>query len=284
MKVINDIPAMQSLIKNLHKENKIIGLVPTMGYLHEGHLSLVRIAKKKSDIVVVSIFVNPTQFAPGEDYEKYPRDMQKDGNLCKKEEVDIIFYPDSNKMYLSDHKTFVFTDQLSGKLCGISRPIHFRGVTTIVAKLFNIVQPDIAVFGQKDAQQNLIIRKMVADLNYNIKILTGPVVREDDGLAMSSRNQYLSPSQRQDALVIYKSLQKAKQMIENGEINASVIKDNIYQEFNSVSAAKLDYVAIVDYGNLEELHKIQDNTLIAIAAYFGKTRLIDNIIIDAKNN
>ncbi|MFC2088625.1 pantoate--beta-alanine ligase [Calditrichota bacterium] len=284
MKVIDKISTMQDTAKSLHRRGKSIGLIPTMGYLHEGHLSLIRIAKKKADIAIVSIFVNPTQFAPNEDYEKYPRDLQKDERLCEQEGVDIIFYPHSGDMYPPDHKTFVLTEDLSNKLCGISRPIHFRGVTTVVAKLFNIVQPDIAVFGQKDAQQNLIIRKMVADLNFDIKIIKAPIIREFDGLAMSSRNRYLSPTQRQDALVIYNSLQKAKQLTDAGEINVSRIKEKIYTEFSSISSAKIDYVAVVDYQNLIDLDIIKDNTLIAIAAYFGKTRLIDNIIINISSN
>jgi len=279
MKVIRKIAEMQSMSKSLQKSGKTIGFVPTMGFLHEGHLSLIREARRKADTVVVSIFINPTQFAPGEDLDKYPRDFQRDENLCHDEGVDIIFYPDAREMYSSSFKTFVVTNELSTKLCGISRPTHFRGVATIVAKLFNIVKPDFAVFGQKDAQQSLIIRKMVADLNFETEIIVAPIIREKDGLAMSSRNKFLSPAQRKDALIIFNSLKMAEKMISGGEQVANIIKQAIHDNFHKVASAKIDYISIVDFEKLNAVETITGNTLIAIAAYFGETRLIDNIII-----
>lgn len=279
MRVIKSIDQMRSLSEHLKKENKRIGFVPTMGFLHEGHLSLIRLAKKQSDVIVVSIFINPTQFGPNEDYNRYPRDFASDEEKCREEAVDILFYPTAEDMYTPNFKTYVYTKDLAEKMCGATRPIHFKGVTTIVAKLFNVVQPNLAVFGQKDAQQNLIIRRMVNDLNFNVDIITGPIIRESDGLAMSSRNKYLSPAERKAALVLYKTLCLAKNLIDQGETLSATIREEMLQMINNEQMTKLDYIAIVDFDMLEPIDTVQKNTLIAIAANVGKTRLIDNILI-----
>ena len=282
MKTVRTIPQMQTLAENLRREGKRIGFVPTMGYLHEGHLSLMRLARPKCDILVVSIFVNPTQFGPNEDFEQYPRDMQRDERLCQQEQVDVIFYPDVNEMYHPDHLTFVTVEQLSQTMCGISRPSHFRGVATVVSKLFNIVKPHFAVFGQKDYQQALIIRRMVRDLNFDLEIITAPIVREADGLAMSSRNTYLSPEERKQAVVLYQSLRLAQQLAEQGERNANAIYRKIESLITSKPLAKIDYIAIVDGETLQPVRELTDNTLVALAVKFGNTRLIDNMVIRLK--
>jgi pantoate--beta-alanine ligase len=279
MKVINSILEMQQSVETLHLQGKTIGFVPTMGFLHEGHLSLLRICRQKADILVVSIFVNPTQFAPNEDFNRYPRDFKHDETLCSREGTDILFYPAVNEMYAPNHKTYVITDTLTQKLCGASRPNHFRGVTTIVTKLFNIVKPQVAVFGQKDAQQCLIIQRMVKDLNFNIDIIIGPVVREADGLAMSSRNNYLSPRERQEAPILFRALETAKSLIKYGNLNADEIRLKIRQIISSTPSAEIDYIGIVDSETLEPVDTISPDSLIALAVYIGKTRLIDNIII-----
>jgi pantoate--beta-alanine ligase len=279
MKVIDSISGMVEFSRQLHLQQQRIGLVPTMGYLHEGHLSLMRLPSKKRDRVVVSIFVNPSQFAPGEDFEKYPRDFKRDQSLCQQEGVDCIFHPAASELYSSAHRTYVITDQLSARLCGLSRPIHFQGVTTIVAKLFNIIQPDVAVFGQKDAQQSLIIRQMVSDLNIPVQILVAPVVRETDGLALSSRNKYLSPAQRAAAPVLYQALQEASRLIQAGETSSIKIRETMMAMIKAEPQVRLDYLAIVDFQHLEPVQKIAAGTLIAVAAFFGTTRLIDNIIV-----
>jgi len=279
MKVIESVTGMTVFSRQAHLQHQRIGLVPTMGYLHEGHLSLIRLARKESDRVVVSIFVNPSQFAPGEDFEKYPRDFERDQSLCRQEGVDCIFHPPAAEMYSSVHRTYVITDQLSAKLCGLSRPTHFQGVTTIVAKLFNIIQPDTAVFGQKDAQQSLIIRRMVSDLNFPVKIMVAPIVRDTDGLALSSRNKYLSPAQRAAAPVLYQALQEAEHLIGVGETSSAKIREAMMTMIKAVPEASLDYLAIVDFQHLEPVREIASGTLIAVAVYFGATRLIDNIII-----
>jgi pantoate--beta-alanine ligase len=280
MKVIKEIREMQRTSNSLRKDGQVIGFVPTMGFFHDGHLNLIHESKNKSDVNVVSIFVNPTQFSPNEDFEKYPRNFERDEKLCREAGVDIIFYPSKENMYSSEHYTFVINEQLSNKLCGISRPEHFRGVTTIVAKLINIVKPDIVVFGQKDAQQGIIINRMFQDLNFDVNIIMIPTIREIDGLAMSSRNKYLSPQHRQDATIIYKSLTKAIKLIENGEHQSKIIIESIKNALQSVADLKIDYVSIVDMQNLEPVKSISKNTLIAVAVYFDSTRLIDNIIIN----
>lgn len=280
MKVIKDIGEMQKFSDSLKKDGRKIGFVPTMGFLHDGHLSLINESKRNSDITIVSIYINPTQFSPNEDFDKYPRDFEHDEKMCKDSGVDVIFYPDEKRMYSNKHKTFVVTDELSNRLCGISRPEHFRGVTTIVAKLFNIVKPDVAIFGQKDAQQSIIIKRMVEDLNIDIDIIIAPIVREAEGLAMSSRNKYLSPKNRKDASIIHSSLLKANELVLNGEKQSKVILNLINNHLVNVSDLKVEYISIVDMNNLDPIENIGKNTLIAIAVYFGSTRLIDNIIIN----
>jgi len=250
-----------------------------MGFLHEGHLSLIRRAKKDTDRVVVSIFVNPMQFGPKEDLKKYPRDLNRDLRLCRKEGVDIVFIPNAKTIYANGFSTYVDVGNLTETLCGASRPGHFKGVATVVAKLFNIVQPDIAYFGQKDAQQAIVIKKMVEDLNMTIKIKVMPIIREKDGLAMSSRNLYLSPQERKQAPSLYRSLKLAKSLYRNGERNSKNIKKSMRNEILKHPHVKIDYVSIVDMKKLKPLNRISNKVLVAVAAKIGKTRLIDNTIL-----
>jgi len=279
MRLIRSIKKMYEFSKKAHLEGKTIGFVPTMGYLHQGHLSLIRKARKENDIVVVSIFVNPIQFGPKEDFKKYPRDLKRDMNLAKQVGTDVIFYPDAKDMYPEGFKTYVNVEQLSEKLCGKFRPGHFKGVATVVTKLFNIVCPDIAYFGQKDAQQAIIIKRIVADLNIPVKIKVLPIVREKDGLAMSSRNTYLNEKERKDALVLYQALNLAKELIKSGITDTKTIIRKMRQLIEKKKNAKIDYIEIVQMENLKSLKVISDNCLIALAVWIGKTRLIDNIII-----
>ncbi len=283
MQIISDINRMQKLANQWRRDGKTIGFVPTMGYLHEGHLSLFRIARPKCDILVISIFVNPTQFGENEDLDKYPRDFERDKKLCEKEEVDVIFYPVANEVYAEPYLTYVNVDKITKTMCGISRPTHFRGVSTIVCKLFNIVKPHFAVFGQKDYQQLLVIKQMVKDLNFDIEILEGPIVRENDGLAMSSRNRYLNPQERKDATILYKSLQLARELIESGIRNPAVVQMKMEQAIQKVPSASVDYIAIVDGKTLEPVNEIKDYTLIALAVFIGNARLIDNMLIRLPN-
>jgi len=277
MKVIKTVAEMREWTLSRKKAGRQVGLVPTMGFLHEGHLSLIRRAKQESDAVVVSIYVNPTQFAPGEDLDRYPRDFKRDQQLCLQEGVDAVFYPD--EMYAPDHKTYVVTEELSKILCGVSRPDHFRGVTTIVAKLFNSVQPDTAVFGQKDAQQALIIKRMAADLNFGINIIISPIIRENDGLAVSSRNKYLTPEQRQQAAVLYRSLRAAEQEYEQGNVDPVSIKNKMKEIISEQPLAKIDYIALVNADTLTRPKPGTNDVLAALAVFFDKTRLIDNTIL-----
>jgi len=270
---------MQKEADRLRQQRKKIGLVPTMGYLHQGHLSLVSEAKKHSDVVVMSIFVNPAQFGPNEDFEDYPRDFERDAELAKTAGCDIIFYPDVSEIYPGNYLTSVVVEKITKVLCGASRPTHFRGVTTIVAKLFNIIKPHLAVFGQKDAQQAIVIKKMVTDLNYDIQIIVAPIIREADGLAMSSRNTYLTPGQRKQAAVLYQSLLAAKRKIETGERDASTIKTSMREMIEQQPDAVIDYIEIVSTTDLEPLAELHDEVLIALAVKIGKPRLIDNMII-----
>lgn len=270
---------MSTLVKMLKKEGKSIGLVPTMGYLHEGHISLVKAAKKHTDIVIMSIFVNPLQFGAGEDLDRYPRDFKHDEELARSAGVDVIFYPSEKEMYPSGYSTYVNVENLTENLCGASRPGHFRGVTTIVMKLFEIIKPDIAYFGQKDAQQAIVIKKMVEDLNMGIEVRVMPIVREPDGLAMSSRNTNLSASERRDAAILHESLKRAESMVRGGERDCkkiiSVVKDTIKEKPD----IRIDYISIVDTKNLSPINTISKESLIALAAFAGKTRLIDNVIV-----
>lgn len=279
MKVIKSISEMKEWADAQRAGSSRIGFVPTMGFLHEGHLSLIRIAREKSDNVVVSIFVNPTQFAPGEDFERYPRDFERDSIICEEEGVSVIFFPSSTEMYPENHHTFIITEQLSQVLCGESRPAHFKGVTTIVCKLFNIVKPHIAVFGQKDAQQAIILQRMVEDLNMDVEILIAPIVREPDGLAMSSRNKYLNKRERQEATILYQILKMADEEFGQSK-NITMIKSKMKEMIEENSSGKIDYIEIVDGDTLAEPTDQSKKILIALAVYFGQTRLIDNVIIN----
>jgi pantoate--beta-alanine ligase len=279
MRIIRSIKEMFKVSKEKRVRGKTIGFVPTMGALHEGHLSLIRRARQQNDIVVVSIFINPNQFGPKEDFKKYPRNLKQDSLLCKREGVDIIFYPDASLMYPVNYRTYVFVEKLSDCLCGKVRPGHFKGVATVVTKLFNIVSPDIAYFGQKDAQQAIIIKRMTRDLNIPVKIKVMPCLREKDGLALSSRNVYLNQKERKDATVLYEALKKAKELIRNGNSDAKKIISQIKRLINSEGITKIDYISIVDLDSLEPIQKINNNCLIALAVWIGSTRLIDNITI-----
>ena len=279
MQILTKIEDIRQELLVIRTSAKKIALVPTMGYLHEGHLSLVDVAKVNADVVVMSIFVNPTQFAPNEDLMRYPRDIERDERLARERGVDYIFHPEVAEMYPDPYLTYVVTEQLAKVLCGISRPTHFRGVTTVVAKLFNIIQPDVAVFGQKDAQQAVIIRQMVRDLNFTIKIIVAPIVREPDGLAMSSRNFYLTPEERQQAPIIFNALQAARENVKNGLTDANQLRDQICKIIQTSPLARIDYVEIIDDQTLTPVETIKPGTFAAVAVYYGKTRLIDNIYL-----
>jgi pantoate--beta-alanine ligase len=278
MQVIATIPGLRAAIKQSQTAHKTIGFVPTMGYLHEGHLSLIRRARQENDVVVVSIFVNPTQFAPHEDLATYPRDHERDLALLHTASADIVFLPAVEELYPSGYTTYVQVEgSISTTLCGVSRPTFFRGVATIVTKLFHIVTPQRAYFGQKDAQQAGVIKKMVKDLNFDIDIVVCPTVREKDGLAMSSRNTYLTPTQRTQAVGISQALFEARALIENGEHRASHIRQSIETRIAAIDDAVIDYVSIVDATTLADVETLSGETLIAAAVKVGKTRLIDNI-------
>jgi len=276
--VISKISRMRQFIRGIRKQDKTIGFVPTMGYLHQGHLSLIKQAKKDCDICVVSIFVNPIQFGPKEDYRGYPRDMEMDRILSRSAGADCVFSPSAGQMYPPDYQTYVNVEKISSGLCGSSRPGHFQGVATVVNKLFNIVQPDIAYFGEKDYQQALVIKRMVVDLNMPLKIKVMPIIREADGLAMSSRNRYLSPLERQESAVLRQALLDAKKKIASGESNPRKISSRIKDKILKDTTAKIDYVQVVDPKTLESVNTVNGRSLIALAAWFGRTRLIDNII------
>lgn len=279
MKIIRSVPEAVSYSNNLKRLGKSIGLVPTMGYLHEGHLSLARRAAKENDAAIMSIFVNPTQFGPKEDLKKYPRDFKNDERLARSARVSAIFYPSSRSMYPDGYKTYVEVEDITRMLCGLSRPAHFRGVTTVVSKLFNIIRPDIAYFGRKDAQQAIVIKRMALDLNMGLKIKVLPIVRERDGLAMSSRNVYLSKKERSDARVLYEALDLARQLIKKGLRGSGKIKKRMTGLIKTKKSAEIDYISISSIDDLEELKVVKERALIALAVRIGKTRLIDNIII-----
>ena len=279
MEIINNIPEIRGVLKKHRRNDQVIGLVPTMGYFHEGHLSLMDIARQKSDIVVVSLFVNPTQFGPDEDLDRYPRDIDRDESLAEERGVDYIFYPDADEMYPPNFCTYVKNTELSNLLCGATRENHFRGVTTIVTKLFNIINPDLAVFGQKDHQQAIIIKRMVADLNFPVEIVLGDIIREEDGLAKSSRNVYLNKEEREQAPIIYQALTEAKKLVEKGERSAGEIKKFIYDKIDSVEHSEIEYVEIVEDTMLKSVRKIKTGCFAAVAVWFGETRLIDNVIL-----
>ena len=280
MKIVETIQEVREQVKAWRKEGLTVGLVPTMGYLHEGHKSLIDRAVAENDRVVVSDFVNPTQFGPKEDLASYPRDIERDAKLCEEAGADLIFHPEPEEMYAPDYCTFVDMDGLTKGLCGKTRPTHFRGVCSVVAKLFNIVAPDNAYFGQKDAQQLAVIRRMVRDLNFDIRIVACPIIREEDGLAKSSRNTYLNAEERVAALVLSRALNKGKALVESGELSAAKVKDVIMEELCKEPLARVDYVEVVDADSIEPVKELKGNILVAIAVYIGKTRLIDNFIME----
>jgi pantoate--beta-alanine ligase len=283
MKVAKTIKSVRVLVKAARKAGRTIGLVPTMGALHQGHISLIKRSVKNGDFVVVSIFVNPTQFGPREDFKKYPRPIAADLKICKDNGVDVVFIPAPKQMYGAGTLTWVSVEKLDEPMCGRFRHGHFRGVATVCAKLFNIVCPDFAHFGQKDAQQAAIIKRMVADLNFPLKIIVCPTIREPGGLALSSRNQYLSAEQRKDATSIYQALKTARQMIKSGVANPKTIADRMRKIISaSNSLTGVDYISIVDAGTLQNLNRVAGRVLVAVAARFGSTRLIDNILVEAR--
>lgn len=279
MNVFTKIDEMRAATRSARLSGRRLGLVPTMGALHEGHLSLVRAAQAACDLVSASIFVNPTQFGPTEDLAKYPRSFDRDRELLEREAVDFLFAPSVDEMYPAQEIAWVTVEDLSSKLDGRSRPGHFRGVTTVVSKLFHIVEPDLAFFGQKDAAQLAIIRRMVRDLNFPVEIVACPIVREPDGLAMSSRNAYLSPAERKQALVLHRSLLRVKQLMDRGERQAGKLRNAGRDELSSEPGARLDYFEIVNPDTLDPVEEISQATLVAVAAYVGPTRLIDNLLL-----
>lgn len=279
IEIINTVKSTAATVSAWKKQGLSVGLVPTMGYLHEGHLSLIKKAVEENDRVVVSIFVNPIQFAPNEDLETYPRDLQKDTQLCENAGANVIFHPEPQEMYPNGFSTHIIMDGLTKELCGKTRPTHFGGVCTVVSKLFNIVKPDKAYFGQKDAQQLAIIKRMVQDLNYDIEIVGCPIVREADGLAKSSRNTYLNADERKAALILSQAINLGKQMVADGERSSAAVIKAMTDKINSEPLAKIDYVNIVNALTIEPIDIISGEVLTAIAVYIGKTRLIDNFMI-----
>lgn len=282
MKIVEKKEEVREQVKAWRKEGLTVGFVPTMGYLHEGHKSLIDAAVAQNDKVVVSIFVNPMQFGPKEDLASYPRDLERDAALCEAAGADLIFHPEPKEMYAEDFSSYVDMNTLTGGLCGKSRPIHFRGVCTVVAKLFHIVLPDKAYFGQKDAQQLAVIRHMVRDLDFGIEIVGCPIIRESDGLAKSSRNTYLSAKERKAALILSKSLAEGKKALDAKETDAGKVKQIITDIINTEPLAKIDYVEMVDWDTLEPVKQVHGSVLTAIAVYIGTTRLIDNFIFEQK--
>ncbi|WP_407305864.1 pantoate--beta-alanine ligase [Desulfosporosinus sp. SB140] len=277
-----NISELRKIIEEEKKLGRAVALVPTMGYLHRGHLTLIENAKKTGAFVVVSIFVNPLQFGPNEDYARYPRDLERDARLIEEVGVDLLFQPTVEEMYPHPMVTFVEVSQLDKVLCGANRPGHFRGVTTVVSKLFHIVQPDLAFFGQKDYQQYLIIRRMVSDLNLPIEVRGVPIVREEDGLALSSRNVFLSPDQRQEALILSQSLREAETLIQKGERSARGIEDFVRNKITQESQGVIDYIEVRNADDLSDVVEIKGPVLIALAVKFGPTRLIDNKVVEVE--
>jgi pantoate--beta-alanine ligase len=278
MQIIHSIDEMQTLSENLRKQGKSIGFVPTMGFLHEGHLSLVDLLIGRTDKIILSIFVNPTQFSEGEDLENYPHDLERDLKLCQERKVDIVFIPELKEMYSVHHSTLIEEENLSTGLCGSSRPTHFQGVTTVCAKLFNICKPNIVVLGQKDAQQVVVLKRMIKDLNFPIEVIVGDIFRENDGLAMSSRNSYLSSEQREDALLLNRSLLAGRDLKSRGICNIDQIKEEVIATLRQGKSIMLDYVEVVDRETMEPMKEIKPNqTMIVLAAWIDKIRLIDNL-------
>lgn len=282
MKIIKSVKQMQSFSSNLRAEEKRIAFVPTMGYFHEGHLSLMREAKKMADCVVVSIYVNPTQFGPKEDFSKYPRDLDRDLKMAEKVKADVVFYPSDKEMYPANYQTYVDVERVTLNLCGMSRPGHFRGVTTVCNKLFNIVKPHVAIFGKKDFQQFVTIKRMVDDLDMDLQIIGFPTVREADGLAMSSRNKYLDRSERKSALSLIAGLKLAQKLYSGGERKSSVIKNEVEKLIAKAPHTAIDYIKICDTKTLKDIDRIKNQSVIALAVKVGKTRLIDNHVFGEK--
>jgi len=281
VEVIPTVEQMQELAENLRRDGRRIACVPTMGFLHDGHLSLMRLAKRRADVLVVSVFVNPAQFGPEEDFETYPRNLDRDLELCATEDVDIVFTPKTGALYPDGYQSYVNLQHLPHHLCGLSRPVFFTGVATVVTKLLNIVRPHIAVFGEKDYQQLLVIRRMVQDLNFNTEIIGAPIVREKDGLAMSSRNAYLTPDQRPAALTLYRSLVQARKRVQTGERDAARILKEVRDLITAQPETDIDYLSICDPETLIDVERIDRPALMALAVKVGKTRLIDNTILAA---
>ena len=281
MKVVKTSSEVRAQVKDWKKAGLSVGLVPTMGYLHEGHKSLIERACQENDKVVVSIFVNPTQFGPNEDFAAYPRDLERDVALCESVGATLVFHPEPEEMYGEDFHTYVNMEVLSETLCGKTRPIHFRGVCTVVSKLFHIVTPDRAYFGQKDVQQLAIIKRMVRDLNFDIEIVGCPIVREPDGLAKSSRNTYLSPEERKAALILSQAIHLGQELTQNGETDAEKIVQEMKNLIETEPLAKIDYVQAVDAVSMQPVSKMKGAVLVAMAVYIGKTRLIDNFIYES---
>ena len=281
MKVVKTIKEVREIVSSWRRDGLTVGLVPTMGYLHEGHQSLISKSVSENDRTVVSVFVNPIQFGPNEDLEAYPRDLKRDMEAVEAVGGDLIFNPEPAEMYPSHFTSFIDTTETTELLCGAVRPVHFRGVCTVVGKLFNIVTPDRAYFGQKDAQQLATIRRFVRDLNFGLEIVPCPIVREADGLAKSSRNTYLSPAERKAALILSKSLALVKKAVDEGERDASKVVSIITESLQTEPLARIDYVEVVDFENIQRVETISGETLVAIAVYIGKTRLIDNFIVNA---
>ncbi len=279
MKIVSTVEQVREEVKKWRQQGLTVGLVPTMGYLHEGHKSLIDKAVAQNDKVVVSVFVNPIQFGPTEDLATYPRDLERDAALCEDAGAALIFHPEKEDMYFDDFCTYIDMDGLTKGLCGKTRPIHFRGVCTVVGKLFNIVHPDRAYFGQKDAQQLAVVRRMVRDLNFDLEIVGCPIIREEDGLAKSSRNTYLSEEERKAAVILHKGLVKGEEMVSAGEKDVKKVLNTITEIIESEPLAKIDYVEAVDFDNIETIDTIEGSVLVAVAVYIGKTRLIDNFIV-----
>ncbi|MGF1580618.1 MAG: pantoate--beta-alanine ligase [Gemmataceae bacterium] len=279
MNVTQTIEQTRQAVGSVRTQGRSVGFVPTMGALHQGHLSLFAAARAEADYVVASIFVNPTQFGPAEDLDKYPRTLEQDLEGCEKQGVDLVFTPTPELMYPRGFRTYVEVHDMQNALCGKSRPTHFRGVTTVVLKLFQIVQPDFAYFGQKDAQQARILEQMTQDLNVPVTLRVCPIVREPDGLAMSSRNRYLTPDQRQRATILHKSLQQVLEKVASGERDARNLEAFLQSRIENTEDVNLDYASVVDYSTLEPLDVLRGRVVIAVAAYFGRTRLIDNEIL-----
>ncbi|SEM34061.1 pantothenate synthetase [Syntrophus gentianae] len=284
MKIIATVPEMQRYSEALRNSGKKIAFVPTMGYFHDGHLNLMREARKQGDCVVISIYVNPTQFGPSEDLEKYPRNFERDSKLAEEVGVDVIFFPSNAEMYPDHYQTYVTVEEVTKNLCGLSRPVHFRGVATVCAKLFNMVKPHMAIFGKKDFQQLVTIKRMVSDLNMDLQIFGLPTTRETDGLAMSSRNVYLSPEERQSALCLSLSLKKAKESYDQGERDAGRILESITNYIKGIPFTRIDYIKICDTTTMQDVSSLEKESVLALAVFVGSTRLIDNYVFGEELN